>query len=179
MDNQTTTEIAVSPPINHGNQNFLSPDVSMLLLTWVTFFLLLAVLYKFAWRPILSALEAREEIIRNSIENAGKIKSELDEIHRTRAAIIGEAEEKSRELLAQARKGAVETAKIIHETAKEEAHILLQNAQREIKAEAEKAQADLRQESARIAVQLAGRLIEKNLDDEKNSRLIEKFISEG
>ena len=75
-------------------------------------------------------------------------------------------------------KSIAEMAKGIHEKAKEEAHILLQNAKREIKDEVEKAQADLRAESARIAVALAGKLIEKNLDDEKNRKLVDEFIKE-
>ena len=53
---------------------FLTPDVTMIVLTWATFFTLFFVLYKFAWKPILTALDNREESIRRSVEEVQKIK---------------------------------------------------------------------------------------------------------
>lgn len=157
-------------------KSLLSPDVTIFLLTLVTFFLLLAVLYKFAWKPILSALDKREDEIRKSVEEAARIKAELEKISEERAKVLREAEAKSKEILAESRKGAVEAAKVIQEKAKEEAGILLENARREIKDETEKAQALLRKESAHLAVGLAAKLIQENFDDEKNKKLIDDFI---
>ena len=175
MPTETTTHISAEPPAG-SNHNFLSPDAQMLLLTWVTFFSLLAILYKFAWKPILEALGRREEGIRKSVEDAEKIKEELNRINETRQKILSETEAKSKEILAHSRREAVELAKAIHEKAKEESQILLQNAQREIKAEVEKAQANLREESARIAIGLASKLIEQNLGDKENKKLVEEFL---
>ena len=159
-----------------SDRSFLSPDVHMLLLTWVTFFSLLAILYKFAWKPILEALGRREEGIRKSVEEAEKIRAELNRINETRQKILSETESRSKEILAQSRKEALELAKGIHEKAKEESQILLANARREIKAETEKAQASLREESARIAVGLASKLIEHNFDDKDNKKLVDEFL---
>ena len=172
------TEIQVEPHTVEKEAGIFNPDTSMLLLTWITFFALLAVLYKFAWKPILSALDAREESIRKSVDEAERIRLELSKIEEIRVRMLTEVETKSKDVIAQARKGAVEAARIIQEKAKEEAHILLENARREIKSEVEKAQADLREESARAAVQLAGKLIEENLDDEKNRKLVNELIRE-
>ncbi len=176
MASETTESISHEGNTKTDSAGFLSPDVSMLILTWVTFFLLLIVLYKLAWKPILSALDAREKSIRDAVGEAEKIRQELLKIDEVRKRSLKDAEEKSKEIIVQARNGAVEAARIIHEKSKEEAQILLENARREIKNEVEKAQADLRQESAQIAVLLAGKLIEKNLDDEKNRKLIDELI---
>ena len=172
---ETTTQISVESNATQ-NHNFLSPDVHMLILTWVTFFSLLAVLYKFAWKPILSALERREGAIRKSLEEAQKIKDELARINETCRTILAETEVKSKAILAESRKEGVGLAKGIHEKAKEEAAITLENARREIKTEVEKAQANLREESARVAVGLASKLIEQNLDTQHNKKLVEEFL---
>lgn len=160
------------------DSGFLSPDASMVLLTWITFFLLLAILHKFAWKPILANLDAREERIRRSLEEADKVKEDLQRINQTRDQVLGEAEVRAKEILDQSRKAAAEAAKIIQHKAREEGQILLENARREIQEEKEKAQADLRQESAHIAIRLAGKLLEENLDNEKNRRLINEYIKE-
>lgn len=168
---------AQGSPSTQGS-GFLSPDASMVLLTWITFFLLLAVLHKFAWKPILASLDAREERIRRSLVEADKVKEELQRINQARDQVMAEAEARAKEILEQSRKAAVEAAKIIQHKAREEGQILLANARREIQEEKEKAQADLRQESAHIAITLAGKLLEENLDNEKNRRLINEYIKE-
>lgn len=175
---ETTAGIKVGERGSAGQSGLFSPDVNMLLLTWITFFLLLIVLYKFAWKPILSALDEREKTIRKSIDDAEKIRRELQTITQTRQQMFTEVEEKSKAILALSRQGALEQAKLIHEKAKEDAKILLENTRREIKDEVEKAQIELRSESARIAVSLAGKIIERNLDDEKNRKLVDELIKD-
>src|SRR3989338_6981850 len=127
-----SAQIDIAPHPEGGSPLF-SPDVGMVILTWVTFFLLLAVLYKFAWKPILNALDKREEFIRRSIEEADRIKDELAKIYQTRQLIVQEAEREGKDLVAASRKAAVEAAKVIEGRARDEAQILLENAKREIK----------------------------------------------
>lgn len=160
------------------DHSFLTPDMTMVVLTWVTFLLLLAVLYKFAWKPILTALDTREKDIRDAIDHADKIKAEMERLSETSKQIIGQAETEAKELLTNARKAALEAAKTIEQKTRTEAQILIENANREIKEEKEKAQAELRAESARIAVDLAGKLIEKNLDDKQNREFVDQLIKD-
>ncbi len=68
------------------------------------------------------------------------------------------------------------TSKIIQGRTREEMRILTENARREIAQDTDQARAILREETARIAVELAGRLIEENLDNEKNRRLVDELI---
>ena len=81
----SNTDSSVEAPVKHSQSDIISPDVSMMLLTWVTFLLLLALLYKTAWKPILDALDAREEKIRRALEDAQKAHEELERVNQTRA----------------------------------------------------------------------------------------------
>ena len=163
-------------PSAEVESDLLSPDTRMLVLTWVTFILLLLVLYKFAWKPILKALDEREALIRKAVDDAEKAREELARVHATRHELIAEAQRTAKEVVHEARQAAAEASHVIERKAKEEAQILLENALRDIRGETEKAQIILRKESAAIAVALAGKLIEKNLDDADNRKLVNEFI---
>ena len=181
MDNQTlneTVEVKPHSAATTGQANFLSVDVQLLILTWITFVLLCAVLSKYAWKPILATLNQREEAIRRSVDEADKIHNEYGQIEEARQKVLREAENKAKETVSQARKAAANVAKVIEQRAKEEAQIIFENTQREIKAERDKVQEALRRESARVAVTLAGKLVREHLTEEKNSKLIDRLIKE-
>ncbi|MBI5415461.1 MAG: F0F1 ATP synthase subunit B [Candidatus Omnitrophica bacterium] len=167
---------AVSP--TEAESSLLTPDIGMVILTWVTFLLLSVVLYKFAWKPILKALDAREELLRRSVEDAERIKQELAQMHSARHQMLKEAEQKAREIMGESRQASAQIAHAIQHKAREDAKILLENARRDIGEETEKAKMVLREESARIAVDLAGKLIHKDLDTEGNRRLVREFVEE-
>jgi len=136
------------------------------------------ILKKFAFGPILAALDERESQIRDSVESAERIQRELKELEETRKGVIAEADAKAKEVLEEARKGAVDAARTIEQSAKDEAKILVDNARREIAAAEAQAEAALRAESARLAVELAGKVLGENLDDTKNRELVDRLISE-
>ena len=160
----------------HHDAGIMSPDVTMIVLTWVAFISLLIILHKFAWKPIFALLDAREEKIRKAVEDAEKAKETLAHIEQTREQILTEAHRKAKDIVDQSQKAAVEAAKVIQQKTREEAQIVFENARREIKEEAERAQAALREESAKVAIILAGKLLEENLDDDKNRKLVNELI---
>ena len=156
----------------------LSPDATIAVLTYVTFFILLAILYKFAWKPILAILDAREETIRRSLEDAQKAREDLEKIQEKSRQLILDADNKALEIVEQARKGAIEAANAVERKAKEEVQIMINNAHQEINALKEKAQMSLRQESADWAVRLAQAIIKENLDETRHQKLVDRFIEE-
>ena len=160
------------------NAGILSPDVSMLILTWVTFAILLSILYKFAWKPILMALDAREESIRKSLDDAQKARDELARVNDQSRQIISEADQKAKEIVERSRRAATEAAQAIERKAKEEVTILMTNAETEITAMQKKAQMALRQESIDLAVSLAGKLIREKMDSAKEQKLIDQLIKD-
>ncbi len=157
---------------------FLAPDVTLVILTWLSFFALLVALSKIAWKPILEGLEKREEDIRQSLENADRLKNELEQIDKKRNAVLRQADEDSKRIIEDGRKAAIEAGHSIKHKAKEEAQIFVENAQRQISEETNTAYAQLKSDSAEIAVKLASKLIEENLDEEKNRKLIDKIIEQ-
>ena len=172
-----SVELHAVPP-EEVEASLISPDVGMLILTWAVFLLLLAVLYKFAWKPILTALDAREQSIKKSLDDVERIKSEMENIDAARRQLIGEAQEQSKEIIDQSRKAAREAAQVIENRAREEARISLENALRDIREETQKAQMRLREESAQIAIELAGKLLEENMDTNANQKTVNRFINE-
>ena len=176
-DHQESLEVPSDHPVAKEG-DFMDPHVTMLILTWIVFFALLAVLQKFAWKPILTALDKREEDIRKAVEHAEQIKNELAQIEQKRSEVLTEAAHKAKEIVDQSRKAAIEAANTIQQKAREESKILLENAQREIKESVEKARADLREETAHMVVNLAGKLIQENLDKEKIQKLVSQLIKQ-
>ena len=162
----------------HHEVNLFNPEIQVLFLTWVTFFLLLTVLYKFAWKPILKALDDREDGIRRAVDEAEKTHAEYEKIEETRKRLISETQDQAKEIIDQSRKAAVNAAKVVEQKTKEQAAITLENAQREIKSEQQKAEAALRQESVQVAVSLAEKILSQNLTDERNKKLIARLIKE-
>jgi len=90
--------------------------------------------------------------------------------------VLAEVDRKSRDMLAEARKAAGETAAIIEQKAHSAAQMLVDNARREITAAEEKAKAALRQETAELALAAASRLLGENLDDARNRALTDQLI---
>lgn len=162
-----------------GLPEFLTPEFHVLIMTWASFFLLLAVLYKYAWKPILAGLDQREESIRQSVDQADEIHREYEEIETRKNKILREAKEEGKSIVTQSRKSAANAAKVIEEKAKSEAQIIFENSERDIKARQEKAFADLKRESADIAVTLAGKIIQENLKDKSaDKKFMDKLIED-
>ncbi len=175
---QETHGTASVPPKHgaEGQPNVMNVAPQMMGLTWLVFGIVAALLYKLAWKPILGALEKREASIRQSLDNAAKLRDELDKLEQQRREVLAEAERKSRDVIAEARKAAGETAAVIEQKARAEAQLLVENAKREITAAEEKAKAALRQETAELALSAASRLLQANLDDAKNRSLTDQLI---
>jgi F-type H+-transporting ATPase subunit b len=172
----TTTDTVTGTPGHHYQTDLTNINTSMVVFTWVSFFLVLAILHKFAWKPILAGLDRREAAIRKSVEEAERIRREMERLHRTSLEMTRQAQAKARAIIEESRRAAREAARNIEEKAKEQSRIFVENARREITEAREKAWAELRAESAELAITLAGKILEENLDDQKNRRLVDEFI---
>jgi F-type H+-transporting ATPase subunit b len=161
---------------DHAAPNPVQVSGSMMGLTWLTFGLLALVLYKVAWKPILTALDKREHEIRTALDEARLTREEYARIEEKRRQLIDEADAKAKEIVTGARQAAVEASAVIETKAREEAQILLANAQRELKAAHEKALADLRRESADLAIGLSRKIIGESLDEKKSRDLVDRLI---
>lgn len=173
----TTAEV----PVEAGAQKASGPiEISgqLMVLTYITFAITAVVLYKVAWKPILNALDKREETLRKAVENAEKTRLELEQIEQTRSKLINDADAQARDIIEKARAGAVEVAHAIEEQAREEAKILIENARREIHIEQDKARSQLRRESAGLAIDISRRILQDNLDEARSRKLADSLISQ-
>ena len=168
---QSTVEVPSS-----GEAGVMTISPMMIGLTWVTFILVTFILYKVAWKPILEALDKREETIRKSQEEAAQIREELRKMEDFRGKSQAEADNQARDIIAAARRAAEDAGRVIEEKSRKEAQILVENAERDIGKAREKAIAALRKESADLSIALAGKLIGANLDDKKNRAMVDKLI---
>ena len=160
-----------------GSPNLLDPHGGLMFWTLLIFVGLLFVLSRYAFKPITAAVEARERALEEAIEGARRDREEaarlLADQRRQLEASRGEAQK----LIADARAaGEKMRADLLEQTHLQQAE-LLERARRDIDAERDRAIADLRREAVDLALAGASKVIERNLDDAGNRRLVEQFLA--
>lgn len=174
---QAVVEVPAAAPETKA-WNPLQVSGPMLGLTWLSFLFAAAILYKVAWKPILTILDRREDRIQRSLDQADQMRREAeraDEVIRQR---MDDAAEQARAHLEEARQQAKAAAVALEQEALKRAEALKVEAQREIAVAREEAVTELRRESARLAIDLAGQLVQRNLDDEDNRKLADDLLRE-
>src|SRR5207302_10561900 len=114
------------------NNPLVQPDPGLFIWTIVTFLVLLALLAKFAWRPLLQALEGRQERIRKALEDADRARQELERLHLESARIMQQARIEAESIVTQTRADAERLREELKHKAKDEADNILRNAQQQI-----------------------------------------------
>ncbi len=155
-------------------------DVDPGLFVWIliTFLIFVFIFAKLAWKPILNALEQREESIKDSIQAAEKALKKADEITRDNEKALKEAEATAQRIRLEAMNDAEAIRADKIEKAKDEAAKLLDQARAAIEAEKKKALQELRNEVADLALQSARMILDTELDASKNKKLVDNFINE-
>ena len=143
------------------------------------FLVMLGVLYRFAWGPLLRILNERRERIAQGVEATERAKRELEEAERERQAKLEEARREAQTMLDRIAKQAEDLRKELEAKAREQAEALIARARAEIQQERAKAVEDLREQVADLAVMAAGRIIGESLDAKKHRELIERTIEEA
>ncbi len=144
--------------------------------TIVTFVVVLVVLRLTAWKPILSIIEERERTIGDALDAAKKEREEAERLLAEQKEAIANARREAAELIRKNQAEVEAAREAALERAKAEADKLLADAQRTIAEERAKAVAEIRAVAVDLAIQAAGKLIEANLDEEKQRKLAEDFL---
>lgn len=178
----TLTGHHMEVPVSHGEAGAehegSNSAISGAMFFWfLTIFVVAAlILKKYAFGPILTALDQREEEIEQSLENADHLQRELATLDEKVQTKLDDADQKVRELIDSGREAAREAGKVIEAKAKEEAQIVRENAQREIASEQGKAENALRIHSAETAVAMAMKLLHRELDSKGRKELTDQLI---
>ncbi|MCA9737977.1 MAG: F0F1 ATP synthase subunit B [Gemmatimonadota bacterium] len=161
-----------------GWDRLFAVDWGLSFWTVLTFGALLFVLTRFAWKPLLGALDAREASIRATIEDARRLKEEGEALAAENRQQLAEARRNAQQIIAESREAADRVRKEIEEQARAEGQALLERARREIERERDSAIEALRKESVELALSAASRLIQRNLDSESDRALVMDYLNQ-
>jgi F-type H+-transporting ATPase subunit b len=154
----------------------LSIEPGLLIWTIITFIVLLVILRKFAWGPILSALEQREQTIRSSLDEAQRARQEVQQLLTQHQQMLAEANRESVRVLEQAREEAQRLQDTLAVQAREEAQRLRDEARRDIERERQLALQELKGATADLALAAAGHLLKTAVDRDNHRRLVTEFL---
>jgi F-type H+-transporting ATPase subunit b len=159
--------------------DLLTPSTGLFFWQLVIFLGLFTILAKFAWKPILSSLKEREESIQTALDSAERAKLEMAALQAGNEKLLKEAREERDKILAAARQAATVLQDQIQNEAKKTADRLIADARSVINTEKQAALRDVRQQVALFSLQVAERLMKKNLADDKAQKdLIDSYIKE-
>jgi F-type H+-transporting ATPase subunit b len=154
-------------------------DIGLLFWMTVTFGLLLFILGKYAWKPIMKMLHEREDSIEKALHAAEAAKKEMLKLKAGNEQLLLEAKEERDALLREARKVKEDIIEEARRKANEEANRIIENARESIQYEKLAAINDLKNQIASISIEIAEKLIMQELSDkEKQHELTEKLLKE-
>jgi F-type H+-transporting ATPase subunit b len=153
-------------------------DPGLFIWTIVTFLVLLALLAKFAWTPLLAALETRQNAIRKSLDDAQQAKEELERLHVESGKIIQRARNDAETIIAQSRSDGDRLREELKQKARAEADHIVKNAERQIQLETSRALEQIRHEAIDLSVMIASKIIQRNLSKEDNEKLIDEALKQ-
>ena len=158
------------------NNPLVQPDPGLFIWTIVTFLVLLALLAKFAWRPLLEALDTRQNAIRKSLDDAQQARQELERLNTESAQIVARSRQEADAIITQSRADGDRLREEIRHKARAEADLIVKNAERQIQLETSRALQQIRHEAVELSVMIASKIIQRNLTREDNERLIDEAL---
>jgi len=165
-----------APVLAAGSLTSINPGLTL----WaaITFLVLLGVLYKFAWGPIVKMLDERARTIHESIDAAKKERAEAERMLAEQKESLARA---TREAAEMAKRNQQEVEKLRQELAaraRQEAHELVSSARKQIVEERSKAVSELRGMAVDLAIDAAARLVKASLDDKAQRALVEDYLKQ-
>ena len=161
-----------------GNGGLLDVNPGLMIWTVITFIILLLILKKVAWKPILTALDKRESDIRESLAQAEKAKEDAKKILEENQANLAKAEEESKKIIDQSRTYAESLKEQLIKESKEQAKKIVDDASSEIQRKKDAAFEELKGQIAEIAVNAAEKIIRESLDAQKSKQVIDKYLND-
>ncbi|OGV66386.1 MAG: ATP synthase F0 subunit B [Lentisphaerae bacterium RIFOXYC12_FULL_60_16] len=169
--------LATAVPVGQA-PDLLELNHRLVILTWITFGLLLGLLYKVAWKPVLRALEGREQSIRNALNEAAKAKASLGEMESRGRQIVAEAEQRAGELLETAREAAETAARQIDRASQARVKLMTDEARRDIEQATQKARESVRQDAAMLAMTMTEKILRQQLTPDMRRSILKNLLDE-
>ncbi len=161
-----------------GGAALLTPKVGTIFWTVVTFVTLLLLLRKLAWKPLLGAIDAREQSIRESFEQARQDRERAEALVVEQRELLGAARRERAEAVEQGKRDAEKVKAEMLEGARRQREQVLAETQAQVEAGLRKARGDLRSAAVDLAILAAERLLTRNLDHAAQRTLVEQHLAE-
>tara|TARA_B100001964_G_scaffold78710_1_gene89008 strand:- start:244 stop:747 length:504 start_codon:yes stop_codon:yes gene_type:complete len=158
------------------NNPLVQLDPGLFVWTILTFLVLLGVLAKFAWNPLLKMLKDREELIRSSLDDAEKARAELERLNSEGEDIVNKARSEAQTILAEGKAAASKLKDETLNATKDQAKSILTEAEKQIRIEKDKAIEEIKSEVVDLSLSVAAKLIKKNISREDNQALIDESL---
>jgi F-type H+-transporting ATPase subunit b len=146
--------------------------------TILTFLVLLFLLKKYAWGPLLKALEERRATIEKSVEDAKRATAELQQVQVESARLLALARTEASGIVTRSRADAERLGEELRAKARDEAAAIVKNAQKEIHLETARAVAQIRTEAVELSLSIATKLLRRNISAGDNEALINEAIGQ-
>lgn len=160
-----------------GGSTLLSPNTGLMVWTVLLFVVLWFILSKFAFPKITEAVRAREQALQDAIDAAKRDRENAEVLLKEQRTGIANARDEAQRIIAEGRTVAEQMRTKLLEDTHAEQQGLLERARQEIAAERDRAIADLRREAVDLAIAGASKVIEKNLDESSNRKIVESFLA--
>jgi len=161
-----------------GLPDLVNPNTSMMFWTFVTFIALVVVLGRFAWRPLLDALDKRERAIQDSLDSAAALKAEAEKVLDEYRRRVEAAHEEVKGIVEGGRRSAEALKDEIVGKARTEAKYAVDRATREIEIARESAIQEIRAEAVDLSITLASKVIERSLDRADHEKFLRSAMKE-
>jgi F-type H+-transporting ATPase subunit b len=168
--------IAAAVLAQEEKADLLSPSGGLMFWTIIIFVLLLIVLSRFAFKPMLAAVEARERSLQQALDDAKRDREEAERVLAEHRAQLEAARGEAQKMIADGRATAEKLRSDLIEQTRAQQQEMLDRARRDIETEKTNAIAALRREAVDLAIAGAGKVIERNLDNDANRKLVESYL---
>jgi F-type H+-transporting ATPase subunit b len=158
-------------------EGLLRVDPGLMLWTIITFIILVLIMWKAAWRPIVDALDARAEKIRFDIDNAERTRQEAEKLLSQHKAMMDNSRSEASQIIAKGREEAELMKAEIVEKATTESRTIAERAKKEIELAKDKALLDIKTEVVLLSTEIASKIINKNLKSEDQKALVEEALN--
>jgi F-type H+-transporting ATPase subunit b len=160
--------------------DLITPGIGLVFWTTLVFVILLFLLVKFAWKPIVGALKTREESIKDALQAADIAKLEMEELQSSNQKLLDQAKVERAKLIDEARAAAKAIVGEATSKASSEAQSIITKAHAAIEGEKKSALAEIKELASVLSVDIAEKLLRKELSDKAaQEQLIESYIKEA
>lgn len=169
-------QLAVEATEAAGGIGTLGINLKIFLAQLFNFAIVLLVLWKWAYKPIVKLLEERQEKIEKSVKQAAEIEKRVVEIEKEQQTVMATAKTEAAKILDDVRTTAEDHKKVLLEKAKEEVKVVVAQGKLQLQAEKVKMIQDAREEIAKIAVEAARKILQETVDEKKAMKLAEGVV---